>query len=89
MRCRLALIVLVVGFALAPFPALADVVVPSANVTTGVIVRASASSQSAPIGTLTPRQQLELIGSVPNWHEVRLPTGAQGFVSKRAVSPSG
>jgi hypothetical protein len=54
-----------------------------------VIVRASASSQSAPIGTLTPRQQLELIGSVPNWHEVRLPTGAQGFVSKRAVSPSG
>jgi hypothetical protein len=36
MRCRLALIVLVVGFALAPFPALADVVVPSADVTTGV-----------------------------------------------------
>jgi beta-lactamase superfamily II metal-dependent hydrolase len=52
-------------------------------VTTGVIVRASASSQSAPIGTLVPGQQLELIGSVPHWHEVRLPTGAQGFVSKR------
>ena len=53
-RCRLPLIVLVVGLALAPLQALADVVVPSADVTTGVIVRASASSQSAQIGTLTP-----------------------------------
>jgi hypothetical protein len=52
MRCRLRLIVLVLGLALAPFPALADVVVPSTDVTTGVIVRASASSQSAQIGTL-------------------------------------
>jgi hypothetical protein len=34
-RCRLPLIVLVVGLALAPLPALADVVVPSADVTTG------------------------------------------------------
>jgi hypothetical protein len=48
-----SLIVLVVGLALAPFPSLADVVVPSVDVTTGVIVRASASSQSAPIGVST------------------------------------
>jgi beta-lactamase superfamily II metal-dependent hydrolase len=83
MRCRLPLIVLVVGLALAPLQALADVVVPSTDVTTGVIVRASASSQSTPIGTLTPGRQLELIGSVPHWHEVRLPKGVQEFVSKR------
>ena len=83
MRCRLPLLVLVVGLALAPLPALADVVVPSADVTTGVIVRASASLQSAPIGSLSPGQQLDLIGSVPHWHEVRLSNGAQGFVSKR------
>src|SRR5829696_6552189 len=83
MRCRLPLIVLVVGLALAPLSALADVVVPSADVTTGVIVRASASSQSAAMGILSPGQQLELIGSVPHWHEARLPSGADGFVSKR------
>src|SRR5262245_33864956 len=61
----------------------ADVVVPSPDVTTRVIVRESASSQSAQIGSLLPGQQLELVGSVPNWHEVRLPNGGFGFVSKR------
>ena len=85
MACRTAvrLIVLLAGLILAPAQALADVVVPSPDVTTRVIVRASASSQSAQIGSLRPGEQLELIGSVPNWHEVRLPSGAQGFVSKR------
>jgi beta-lactamase superfamily II metal-dependent hydrolase len=57
--------------------------VPSPDVTTRVIVRESASSQSAQIGSLVPGQQLELVGSVPNWHEVRLPNGTLGFVSKR------
>jgi hypothetical protein len=61
-------------------------VVPSPDVTTRVIVRASASSQSAQIGTLAPGQQLELIGSVPNWHEVRLPSGAQGDLKGRRGS---
>jgi hypothetical protein len=46
MRCRLSLIILVVGLALAPLQALADVVVPSADVTTSVIVRASATPPS-------------------------------------------
>ena len=57
--------------------------VPSADVTTRVIVRASASAQSGQIGSLRPGEQLELTGSVPNWHEVRLPNGTPGFVSKR------
>jgi beta-lactamase superfamily II metal-dependent hydrolase len=85
MACRMAvrLIVLLAGLVLTSAHALADVVVPSPDVTTRVIVRASASSQSAQIGSLRPGEQLELIGSVPNWHEVRLPSGAQGFVSKR------
>jgi competence protein ComEC len=61
----------------------ADVVVPSPDVVTRVIVRLSASSQSAEIGSLRPGEQVELIGSVPNWHEVRLPNGSSGFVSKR------
>jgi uncharacterized protein YgiM (DUF1202 family) len=52
--------------------AIADVVVPTADVTNRVIVRASASAQSAQVGSLQPGEQLDLIGSVPNWHEVRL-----------------
>src|SRR4029453_12935367 len=69
----------------------ADVVVPSPDVTTRVIVRESAPAQSAQIASLVPGQQLELVGSVPNWHEVRLPNGTLGFVSKRwtQVIPSG
>ena len=51
----------------------ADTVTPTADVSTDVVVRASASSQSAAIGSLLPGQELELVGSVPYWHEVRLP----------------
>jgi Bacterial SH3 domain len=61
----------------------ADVVVPGPDVTTRVIVRVSASGESAQIGSLTPGQQAELIGTVPNWYEVRLSNGQQGFVSRR------
>lgn len=68
---------------LIPFGAFADVVVPTADVTTRVIVRASASGQSAQVGSLRPGEQLELVGSVPNWHEVRLANGTLGFVPKR------
>ena len=59
----------------------ADTVTPSADVSTGVVVRASASAQSAAIATLLPGRELELVGSVPYWHEVRLPNGSTGFVS--------
>lgn len=61
----------------------ADVVTPTADVTTRVIVRQTASGQSAQVGSLTPGQQAELIGSVPNWYEVRLANGLTGFVPKR------
>jgi Bacterial SH3 domain len=86
MACRAAvrLIVLVAGLVLASAQAVPDVVVPSPDVTTRVIVRASAYSQSAQIGSLRPGEQLELIGSVPNWHEVRLPSGCR-LESKRGT----
>src|SRR5262249_11814083 len=61
----------------------ADVVVPSSDVTTRVIVRKTATSQSARIGSLEPGQQAELIGTVPNWYEIRLPSSLIGFVPKR------
>jgi hypothetical protein len=77
MACRtgVRLIVLLAGLVLTSAQAMADVVVPSADVTTRVIVRASASSQSAQIGILRPGEQLELIGSVPGPR----PSAGSGF----------
>src|SRR6185369_14328450 len=63
--------------------AFADVVIPLDDVTTGVAVRKSASSQSAQVGTLHPNEQAELLGSVPNWHRIQLANGTPGFASKR------
>src|SRR5262249_3198172 len=64
-------------------PAAADVVVPGPDVTTRVVVHASGSAQSAQVASLTAGQQMDLLGSVPNWYEVRLPSGGSGSVSKR------
>src|SRR5688572_4390182 len=87
---RVATLCVAVQLALA-FAAYADVVVAADDVTSRVIVRASASGQSQPIWSLRPGEQLALIGSVPNWHEVRLASGASGYVSKRwtRVVPGG
>jgi hypothetical protein len=52
--------------------AAADVVTPTAGVTSRAIARGSATSQSAQFGRLFPGQALELVGSVPSWDEVRL-----------------
>jgi hypothetical protein len=79
MRVERPLIVLLAGLVLPSAPALADVVVPSPDVTSRVIVRASASSERARIGSLRLREQLEIIGAAPNWREVRLPSGAGGL----------
>jgi len=63
--------------------AAADTVVPLDDVTNSVVVRLSASSTSARVGTLQPGEHAELMGSVPNWHHVKLAGGTLGFVSKR------
>ncbi|HYJ78633.1 MAG TPA: MBL fold metallo-hydrolase, partial [Longimicrobiaceae bacterium] len=78
-----ALILALSALLVAAAPAAADVVVPSPEVTTRVVVRAGPSSESADVGSLRPGEQAELLGSVPNWHEVRLADGTRGFVSKR------
>ncbi|PYX30481.1 MAG: hypothetical protein DMG80_12145 [Acidobacteria bacterium] len=63
--------------------AAADTVIALDDVTNSVVVRLSASSTSARVGTLQPGEQADLIGSVPNWHHVKLASGTLGFVSKR------
>lgn len=79
MACVLAVVALVVPRG----AAFADTVVPTQDVTTRVVVRASASSTSADIGSLRPGEEAEFLGSVPNWYRVRLSNGTVGFVSKR------
>jgi competence protein ComEC len=61
----------------------ADRVTPTDEVKTRVVVRASASGQTDDLGSLRPGESAELLGSVPNWHRVRLTNGIEGFVSKR------
>jgi hypothetical protein len=47
-----------------------DHVVPSDDVTSGVIVRVNPATESAIVGTLRPGEQAELLGSVPRWYQV-------------------
>jgi len=79
---RKSLLLSALGLMLVSSPAFADIVVPTDAVVTRVVVRAGASSQTADIGSLRPGEQAELLGSVPNWHRVRLANGTEGFVSK-------
>jgi hypothetical protein len=84
---RLALVV-VAALCLALLPVAAqnaDRVVPSEDVQTRVVVRASATSQSQDRGSLKPGESAELLGSVPNWYEIRLRMGSKG--SSRSGGP--
>jgi beta-lactamase superfamily II metal-dependent hydrolase len=74
---RLTLVAL---FCLAPI--LADVVTPTENVTSFVMVRQSATTQGVSVGSLHPGEQALLLGSVVNWYRVKLSDGTLGFVSK-------
>ena len=70
---------------------IADTVVPSDDVVSGVVVRLNATSNSDQVGSLRPGEQAELLGSVPNWYRILLANGLPGFVPKRwtRVIPSG
>jgi hypothetical protein len=61
-----------------------DRVVTKDDVTTRVVVRATPTAASADRGTLRPGESAELLGSVPNWYEVRLSNGIES-VTHRAT----
>ena len=63
-------------------PARADVVVPSDDVSTRVIVRESASRHSRDIGSLLPGGRAAHLGSETAWRRVRLEDDTFGFVSE-------
>jgi hypothetical protein len=67
---------------LAPAPALADSVVPSAAVHSRVIVREGPLASSRDVGSLRPRESAEYLGAAPGWRRVRLADGTTGFVSE-------
>lgn len=62
--------------------ATADQLVPSERVETHVNIRELPNSNSPIIGTLAPDDQIEVVGSVPRWYQVKLENGQFGFVSK-------
>lgn len=82
MICR-TLLALAAVLVLFPDSVHADVVVPTDDVVTRVVVRASATADSDDVGRLRPGEQAEYLGSVLRWHRVRLTDGTEGFVSKR------
>lgn len=79
---RLILTVLLASLCLSGWPARAQEVSPSERVVTGVLIRESPSTDAPVIGALRPGQSLALKGMIARWHEVTLPDGRAGFVSK-------
>jgi hypothetical protein len=90
MACRTAvrLIVLLAGLVLTSAQALADVVAPSPDVTTRVIVRASASSQSAQIDHLRLGGQFATSGLRPIGTRSGWPAGAGGLEGAPRLVPT-
>lgn len=62
-------------------------VVPDDRVVRTVNVREGPGTDTLMIASLRPGEVLEQTGEVPNWYQVRLPDGRQGFVSKAWTLP--
>ena len=77
---RVALFSVLAG--LLALPVFAERVVPSDRVTSGVTIRAEATTNSARLGTLRVGEELPFVRNVPRWREVRLSRTQTGFVSK-------
>ena len=60
----------------------ADDVIPSARVTSSVIVRRQPDTSSDEVGRLRPGDRAALIQNIPRWREIRLSDNQTGFVSK-------
>lgn len=81
-RRGLRLLVLCLGLTLCDSASAQDLVTPSDRVATHVNLRAEPNENGAKLGELDIAEALPLVGSVPRWYEVRLPSGGTAFVSK-------
>lgn len=68
-------------FLILPLFSAAEVVVPIESVENNVNIRISADGRSEIVGRLDQGDWLELVSSVPGWHEVEISGGATGFIS--------
>ncbi len=82
MVTRLCITVCVLLLLAQPAVVSAQEVVPSERVRHSVLVRAEPASSSRVVDRLRVGERAQLLTSVPRWHEVRLPNGATGYVSK-------
>jgi beta-lactamase superfamily II metal-dependent hydrolase len=80
--CRVLLVFAAIVWLLST-QARADGVVPTDDVKSSVVIRKSASAGSARVGSLRPGDKADLLGSLPNWHRIKLADGTSGFVPKR------
>lgn len=64
------------------FAARADSVEPSERVVNYLVVRETTDALSPQVGILRPGQRAEYLGDEPNRYFIRLPDGAEGYVSK-------
>lgn len=62
--------------------AAAEDIVPSARVSSAVLVREGPSTDTAILDRLRPGDSAELVGEVSGWYRIALPDGTQGYVSK-------
>src|SRR3546814_7960557 len=81
MRARTLAILLLVTLLVASRAA-ADDIVPSARVSSAVLVREGPSTDTAILGRLRPDDSARLVGEVSGWYRIELPDGTQGYVSK-------
>jgi uncharacterized protein YgiM (DUF1202 family) len=65
-----------------PLALTAEQVTPSERVKDNINIRSAPSADSPSMGILQEGESLELLGSVPWWHKIKLPNGQPAFVSK-------
>lgn len=63
-------------------PAAAEEVMPSARVSSAVLVRQGPSTDTAILGRLRPGDSATIVGEVSGWYQVKLADGTIGYVSK-------
>ncbi len=77
---RAALVLFVAGFGL-PSLTSADVVVPVDSVREFVNIRAEPDVDSDVIGRLYQGDNMQLVQSVDDWHEIKIEEGLNGYIS--------
>ena len=63
-------------------PAYAELVLPSSRVTSSLKVRSAPTTASAVVGKLLPGDAAMWVDSTTYWHQITLPSGTSGYVSR-------